>query len=115
MKEKFKNNEDYMSDEISKEKHSKRRQKDTNAIKKQIKIVKAHNNYSNSGPDLNKELQEPHRLAKHHGTNCGQPKCIMCGNPRKVWGEETVQEKKFKQEKLHVISEPEDHDYNEQK
>jgi hypothetical protein len=27
--------------------------------------------------------------------NCGNPNCVMCGNPRKVWGEKTMQEKRF--------------------
>jgi hypothetical protein len=27
--------------------------------------------------------------------DCGQPACTICGNRRKVWGEKTMQEKKF--------------------
>lgn len=56
-------------------------------IRRQVKIAKAH-----GFPTDN-----PHRFAKHHATDCGTPQCVMCGNPRKVWGEETIQEKRFKQ------------------
>lgn len=81
-----------MSDEQSKEKNSKRRFRDEIAIKKQLKIVK---------PFMSKKhklIEEPHRLAKHHGMNCGNPKCLLCGNPRKFFKERTIQEKKFMQE-----------------
>jgi hypothetical protein len=56
-------------------------------IKRQVKIAKSH-----GFPTDN-----PHRFAKHHATDCGTPQCVMCGNPRKIWGEETIQEKRFKQ------------------
>jgi hypothetical protein len=29
--------------------------------------------------------------------NCGNPNCHMCGNPRKIWKEKTIQEKRFEQ------------------
>jgi hypothetical protein len=74
-----------MSNEQDKFKHSKRLQKDENTIKKQTKIAKSY------GLPLNKS----HGFAKRHAMNCGQPKCNMCGNPRKIWGEKTIQEKKF--------------------
>ena len=76
-----------MSTEYDKIKHSKRIHANEIAVKKQVKIAKSHGI----------EVKEPHKLAKHHATNCGQPNCIMCGNPRKVWKEETIQEKRFKQ------------------
>jgi hypothetical protein len=44
-----------------------------------------------------KYTEQPHRFAKHHVLNCGNPKCIMCDNPRHVWGEKTMQEKSFDQ------------------
>ena len=74
-----------MSDEESKIKHSKRILKTDNAVKKQTKIAK----------EFGIPVTEPHKFAKHHAMNCGNPKCHMCGNPRKVWGEKTIQEKKF--------------------
>ena len=74
-----------MSKEEDKFKHSKRLLKDENAIKKQTKIAKSHG----------LPIDKAHGFAKHHAMDCGQPNCIMCGNPRKVWGEKTIQEKKF--------------------
>ena len=76
-----------MSTEQDKLKHSKRIHSNETAVKKQVKIAKSHGI----------EVKEPHKLAKHHATNCHQQGCIMCGNPRKIWKEETIQEKRFKQ------------------
>ena len=81
-----------MSTEEDKLKHSKRIHTKETAIKKQTKIAKAN------GIDV----KEPHKFAKHHAMDCGHPGCIMCGNPRKVWKEETIQEKRFKQEKVEI-------------
>jgi hypothetical protein len=81
-----------MSTEEDKLKHSKRLHAKETAIKKQTKIAKAN------GIDV----KEPHKFAKHHAMDCGHPGCIMCGNPRKVWKEETIQEKRFKQEKIEI-------------
>lgn len=74
-----------MSHEDAKIKHSKRLHDDETHIKKQVKIAKAYG----------VPVTEPHRLAKHHVMDCGNPKCVICGNPRKVFGEKTIQEKKF--------------------
>lgn len=78
-----------MSDEIAKLRHSKRLHKDEVKIKKQIKIAKEY------GVPI-KEF-EGHRFAKKHVLNCGNPKCVMCSNPRKVWKEKTIQEKRNEQ------------------
>ena len=77
-----------MSKEQDKFKHSKRLQKDENVIKKQTKIAKA----------AGLEVNEPHKFAKHHAMNCGNPKCFMCSNPRKVFKELTQQEKRLFQD-----------------
>ncbi len=74
-------------DEQAKIKHSKRIQQKENHVKKQVKIAKA-----NKIP-----VKEPHRLQDHAAVNCGDPTCTLCGNPRKVFKEPTVQEKSFKQ------------------
>jgi hypothetical protein len=74
-----------MSKEEDKFKKSKRILKDENAIKRQIKIAKAHG--FPTGPE--------HRLAKVHATTCGDSNCVMCGNPRKFFGELTYQEQKL--------------------
>lgn len=76
-----------MSHEFDKEKHSKRLHQEEAAIARQVKIAKSH------GMDV----KEPHKLAKHHALDCGQPGCMLCGNPRKVFKEKTVQEKRFEQ------------------
>jgi len=47
-------------------------------------------------------VKEPHKFAKHHAMDCGTPGCMMCGNPRKVWKEETIQEKRFKQDEVEL-------------
>ena len=76
-----------MSTEEDKFKKSKRILKDENAIRKQLNIAKAHN----------APVESPHQFAKHHAMNCGNPNCVMCGNPRKMWNEKTIQEKRFEQ------------------
>ena len=76
-----------MSNQTERQKHSKRIDKQESAIKRQVKIAKKH------GLDVS----EPHKFIKHHAMNCGIPNCVMCGNPRKIWGEKTIQEKKFEE------------------
>ena len=77
-----------MSKEQDKIKHSKRLLKDENAVKKQTKITK----------DFGIPVTEPHKFAKHHAMNCGNPKCVMCANPRKTFKELTQQEKRMFQD-----------------
>jgi hypothetical protein len=83
-----------MSNEQTKVKVSKRRLKDDNAVRKQVKIAKAH-----GLTDKHKAIKEPHRYAKHHAMDCGTPGCILCSNPRhnKLYKKErlTIQERKF--------------------
>lgn len=66
-----------MSNELAKIQNSKRRYKDEVAVKKQVKIAKQHGNTFGD-----KLIKEPHRLSKHHAMDCGDPGCILCGNPR---------------------------------
>ena len=79
-------------DEQAKIKHSKRIQQKENHVKKQVKIAKAYKI----------PVDEPHRLQDHSATNCGDPKCTLCGNPRKVFKEPTIQEKSFDQKQLWI-------------
>lgn len=81
-----------MSTEQDKLKHSKRIHAKETAVKKQTKIAKA----------FGIEVKEPHKFAKHHALDCGHPGCIMCGNPRKVWKQDTIQEKRMKQPELYL-------------
>ena len=85
-----------MSNEFTKEKRSKRIQDEETKVKKQVRIAKAH-----GLTDKDKAIKEPHRMAKHHAMDCGQPGCMLCGNPRKIFKEKTVQEKSFLQDKLY--------------
>jgi len=77
-----------MSTEQDKFDHSRRRLKDDNAVKKQTRIAKG----------FGLPVDEPHKFVKHHAMNCGNPKCHMCGNPRKVFNEPTQQEKRLFQD-----------------
>lgn len=77
-----------MSTEHDKIKHSKRLLKDENAVKKQTKIAKS------KGADVS----QPHRFAKHHAMDCGNPGCMLCGNPRKLFNELTPQEQRLFQD-----------------
>ena len=83
-----------MSNEQAKIKNSTRRYKDETAVKKQVKIAKQHGLGFND-----KAIKEPHRLAKHHVMDCGNPECFLCGNPRKSHKDKlTAQEKRLFQD-----------------
>lgn len=82
-----------MSNEFAKFKNSQRRHKTDVAIARQVKIAKQHGlGFSD------KVIKQPHRHAKHHAMDCGQPGCMMCGNPRKLFKEQTAQEKRMFQD-----------------
>ena len=83
-----------MANELAKYLNSRRRQKDENAVKKQVKIAKQH-----GLTNRDKSVKEPHRLAKHHAMDCGNPDCYLCGNPRKTHKDKlTAQEKRLFQD-----------------
>ena len=79
-----------MSSDVFKFVHSRRMLNTNNAIKKQVRIAKSYG--------VNQE--EPHRYAKYHALNCGQKNCIFCANPRRLFGEKTLQEKSIEQRRL---------------
>ncbi len=78
-----------MSSVEDKEKRARRLQRDKRAVKKQTKIAKTY------GMDY----KQPHRFEKHHALDCGNPKCVVCGNPRKMYNQKTIQEDSFEQTK----------------
>jgi hypothetical protein len=80
-----------MSSDEFKIKNSRRRQKDENACRRQAKLAEL------SGLQ-EKDFGSKHRFNKHHALNCGNPKCIMCSNPRKTFNEITIQEKRMYQD-----------------
>jgi DNA repair exonuclease SbcCD ATPase subunit len=83
-----------MSTEEDKFANSRRRYNDETAVKKQVKIAKAH-----GLTNKDKAIKEPHRLAKHHAMDCGNPNCPTCGNPRKTHKDTlTAQEKRLFQD-----------------
>lgn len=71
-------------DQESKEKHSKRIQQKEVTIKRKARIAKS----------TGLKIKDEHRLAKVSPVSCGNPKCVMCGNPRKTFKELTFQEQK---------------------
>lgn len=79
-----------MSNPNDKFKNSKRRFDDSNAVKKQLDIAQQH------GLDVYDDT--PHKLHKHRALNCGNPNCVMCGNPRRTFKDLTVQEKRMYQD-----------------
>lgn len=83
-----------MSTTEDKVKHSRRILQKEKSIAKQVKIAKSHTHF----PEDSKDIKEPHRLAKRTAMTCGNPNCVMCSNPRKVFGELTIQEKRMYQD-----------------
>lgn len=82
-----------MSNNFAKFLNSQRRHKTDVAIARQVKIARAH-----GLTDKDLAVKEPHRMAKHHAMDCGQPGCMLCGNPRKIFKERTAQEKRMFQD-----------------
>jgi hypothetical protein len=82
-----------MSNDTAKYINSRRRHKNDVAIARQIRIAKQH-----GLGFYDKAIKEPHRMAKHHAMDCGQPGCMLCGNPRKIFKERTAQEKRMYQD-----------------
>ena len=82
-----------MSSETEKTKKSLRRHETYKAIQKQIKIAKSKFNYNT------KLIEQPHRLAKHHAIDCGQPQCFICGNPRKTHKDTLTKQEKIAKQK----------------
>ena len=83
-----------MANEFAKYKNSHRRHKTDVAIARQVKIARSHGTYND------RNIRQTHRLAKHHAMDCGNPKCYLCGNPRKTHGKDrlTAQEKRLFQD-----------------
>lgn len=79
-----------MSAEETKIKHSKRIHAKETAVKRQAKIAKAYGI----------QVKEPHVYAKHHVVEDNFERKVL--NPRKKYGEETIQEKRAKQDKVEL-------------
>lgn len=89
-----------MSTEQDRFNHSRRLAKDVNAVNKQLKIARSH-----GVSDRHPSVAEPHRLAKHHVMDCGNPECYLCGNPRKTHKDKlTPQEKRLFQDMENITN-----------
>jgi hypothetical protein len=77
-----------MANERAKYLNSRRRLRDDNAVKRQTRIAKSRGN----------PVTEPHKFAKRHAMDCGQPGCMLCGNPRRTLKERTIQEQRQQQD-----------------
>ena len=79
-----------MSKEEDKIKHSRRLQQKENHINRQVAIAKEHHIL----------VKQPHKLAKQSPISCGNPKCVMCANPRKTFEIPTIQERRLFQKEF---------------
>jgi len=77
-----------MSNDLARYLNSKRRHKTDVAISRQVKIARSHNTFNQTN------IKQPHRLAKHHAMDCGNPGCFLCGNPRKTHKDRLTQQEK---------------------
>ena len=77
-----------MSNDLAKFINSKRRHKTDVAIARQVKIARSHGTFNQAN------IRQPHRLAKHHAMDCGNPGCFLCGNPRKTHKDRLTQQEK---------------------
>ena len=67
-------------------KRARRRRLTTNAINRQKRIAKQAWNAEHL-------LKQPHRFAKRHALDCGNPRCLVC-HSEKVFRKPTIQERK---------------------
>jgi hypothetical protein len=71
-----------LSKQEDKVKHKTRMHRVWTAIKKQLGIIKSKQHFLGASKQINEA--QPHRLAKTHAMDCGQPGCMICGNPRRT-------------------------------
>jgi hypothetical protein len=71
-----------LSNEEDKTKHNTRMHRAWRAIKKQLGIIKSRRHFLGASKQIDEA--QPHRLAKKHAMDCGQPGCAICGNPRRT-------------------------------
>lgn len=78
-----------MGNQTQRIKHAQRLQRKRTSVQRQVKIAKTH-----GAP-----VDNAHRFHKRHAMDCGRPHCMLCGNPRKLWKQRTIQEESFDQTK----------------
>jgi hypothetical protein len=78
-----------MSNEQARFINSRRRHKNDVAVARQVKIARA----------AGTPVDAAHRFVKRHAMDCGNPRCFLCGNPRKTHKDRlTAQEKRLFQD-----------------
>lgn len=82
-----------MSNEDDRKKHGERVSQKQTKLDRKMKMAKAYGQEH--------ALKNPHKYHKTSLFNCGNPKCVMCMNPRKAFDEKTMQERKFDQKELY--------------
>jgi len=80
--------------EDEKLKHSERIHQKETKLEKKMRLAKEYNHEH--------ALKNPHKYHKTSLMSCGDSNCVMCMNPRKAFGEKTIQEQRLEQDKLHA-------------
>ena len=75
--------------EQDKTKHAERISQKETKLAKKVKLAKTYNHED--------AIKNPHKYHEKSLFNCGNPKCVLCMNPRKAWHEKTMQERRFEQ------------------
>ena len=86
-----------MGKEVERYKHSRRMHRKLAHISKQMGIRKMIFFNRDPGNKIGRG-DMPHRYHKLSGMTCGSSTCMMCGNPRKFFGERTIQEQRQMQD-----------------
>ena len=73
-----------MSNEQARFITSRRRHKNDVAVARQVKIARA----------AGTPVDAAHRFVKRHALDCGNPRCFLCGNPRKTHKDRLTQQEK---------------------
>jgi hypothetical protein len=68
---------------------AERRQRNRKSVLKQSRIFYYHNDKTQA-----LSAKQLGRMVKHKALNCGQARCVMCGNPRTIWGLVTLAERR---------------------
>ena len=84
-----------MANEHDKLLHSLRRYADRTYVKKQVNIAQRYGI----------KTDHPNRYRKVSSMDCGNPRCPVCGNPRRLYKQLSHQEKKLFQKELQNIDE----------
>lgn len=78
-----------MANEFDKQKHGERFFQKVKKLARKVKLMRDYH--------WDTAFTNPHKYHKSSPFNCGNPKCVLCMNPRKAFGEKSMQERKFEQ------------------